>query len=280
MREIGSSEITKAVAQLCKEANFFLPKDVFNALREAWKEEGPSCGRAVIEQILENIQIARKEKIALCQDCGTAIVFLELGQEVHIVNGDLYSAVNEGVRQGYKKGYLRNSMCDPFTRQNTGDNTPAEIHTEIVPGNKLKIFFCPKGGGAENMSALKMLNPGQGREGVKEFVIETVKDAGANPCPPTVVGVGIGGGTFNAVAWLAKKALFREIQSHNKDPKIVEFEKELLEEINKLGIGPAGLGGRNTALAVLVEIDMCHIASLPVAVNIQCHCARHGEVIL
>ena len=281
MREIGSAIITKAVAYLCSRTNFFIPKDVFNALREAWKtEEQESIGRAVIEQILENIQIARKEKIALCQDCGTAIVFLELGQEVHIVGEDLYSAINEGVRQGYEKGYLRNSMCDPLTRQNTGDNTPAEIHTEIVSGNKLKIFFLPKGGGAENMSALRMLKPSQGIEGIKDFVIETVKSAGANPCPPVVVGVGVGGGTSNAAVWSAKKALLRELDSHNKDPEIADIEKELLEKINNLGIGPAGYGGRNTALAVLIKKEPCHIASLPVAVNLNCHCARRREVIL
>ncbi len=281
MRQIHYSEVIDVVAQLCQDTNFSLPEDVLNSLRKARSEEKSPLGRIVLAQILENAQIAAEEKVPICQDCGTAIVFLELGEELEITGGNLnlYAAIEEGVRRGYKEGYLRKSICHPFTRKNTGDNTPAMIYTDIVPGNKLKIMFCPKGGGSENMSAIKMLNPSDGIEGVKKFVIETVKNAGSNPCPPIVVGVGIGG-TFERVALLAKKALLRPVGSHNTDSELAALEDELLEKINYLGIGPAGLGGSTTALSVHIEMLPCHIASLPVAININCHAARHKEVTI
>jgi fumarate hydratase subunit alpha len=279
MRQIHYSEVIEVVAQLCQDTNFFLPEDVLNSLRKARAEEKSPLGCIVLDQILENAQIAAEEKVPICQDCGTAIVFLELGEELEITGGNLYAAIEEGVRKGYKEGYLRKSICHPFTRKNTGDNTPAMIYTDIVPGNKLKIIFCPKGGGSENMSAIKMLSPSEGIEGVKEFVIETVKSAGSNPCPPIVVGVGIGG-TFERVALLAKKALLRPFGSQNTDSDLAALEDELLEKINYLGIGPAGLGGSTTALSVHIEMLPCHIASLPVAININCHAARHKEVTI
>ncbi len=281
MRQIHYSEVIEVVARLCQETNFYLPEDVLNSLRKARSEEKSPLGRIVLAQILENARIAAEEKVPICQDCGTAIVFLELGEELELTGGNLnlYAAIEEGVRRGYKEGYLRKSICHPFTRKNTGDNTPAMIYTDIVPGNKLKIIFCPKGGGSENMSAIKMLSPSEGIEGVKKFVIETVKSAGANPCPPIVVGVGIGG-TFERVALLAKKALLRPFGSQNTDTELAALEDELLEEINYLGIGPAGLGGSTTALSVHIEMQPCHIASLPVAININCHAARHKEVTI
>ncbi len=281
MRQIHYSEVIDVVAQLCQDTNFSLPEDVLNSLRKARAEEESPLGRIVLDQILENAQIAAEEKVPICQDCGTAIVFLELGEELEITGGNLnlYAAIEEGVRRGYKEGYLRKSICHPFTRKNTGDNTPAMIYTDIVPGNKLKIMFCPKGGGSENMSAIKMLSPSEGIEGVKKFVIETVKSAGSNPCPPIVVGVGIGG-TFERVALLAKKALLRHFGSQNTDSELAALEDELLEKINYLGIGPAGLGGSTTALSVHIEMLPCHIASLPVAININCHAARHKEVTI
>jgi fumarate hydratase subunit alpha len=279
MRQIHYSEVIEVVAQLCQDTNFFLPEDVLNSLRKARAEEKSPLGCIVLDQILENAQIAAEEKVPICQDCGTAIVFLELGEELEITGGNLYAAIEEGVRKGYKEGYLRKSICHPFTRKNTGDNTPAMIYTDIVPGNKLKIIFCPKGGGSENMSAIKMLSPSEGIEGVKEFVIETVKSAGSNPCPPIIVGVGIGG-TFERVALLAKKALLRPFGSQNTDSDLAALEDDLLEKINYLGIGPAGLGGSTTALSVHIEMLPCHIASLPVAININCHAARHKEVTI
>lgn len=281
MRQIHYSEVIEVVAQLCQETNFSLPEDVLNSLRQARSEEESPLGRIVLAQILENARIAAEEKVPICQDCGTAIVFLELGEELEITgdNLNLYAAIEEGVRRGYKEGYLRKSICHPLTRKNTGDNTPAMIYTDIVPGNKLKIIFCPKGGGSENMSAIKMLSPSEGIEGVKKFVIETVKSAGSNPCPPIVVGVGIGG-TFERVALLAKKALLRPFGSQNTDSELAALEEELLEKINCLGIGPAGLGGSTTALSVHIEMLPCHIASLPVAININCHAARHKEVTI
>ena len=281
MRQIHYSEVIEVVAQLCQDTNFSLPEDVLNSLRKARSEEESPLGRIVLAQILENARIAAEEKVPICQDCGTAIVFLELGEELEITGGNLnlYAAIEEGVRKGYKEGYLRKSICHPFTRKNTGDNTPAMIYTDIVPGNKLKIIFCPKGGGSENMSAIKMLSPSEGIEGVKKFVIETVKSAGSNPCPPIVVGVGIGG-TFERVALLAKKALLRPFGTHNTDSELAALEDELLEKINCLGIGPAGLGGSTTALSVHIEMLPCHIASLPVAININCHAARHKEVTI
>ncbi len=281
MREISCDEIAQTVARLCMDANFYLGEDVLAALRRAREEEISPIGREILDQILRNAEIAAREKLPLCQDCGLTVVFLELGQDVHIVGGNLYDAINEGVRRGYEEGYLRKSVVDrPFSaRVNTKDNTPAVIHTEVVPGDKLKITVCPKGGGSENMSYLKMLSPAAGRQGVIDFVVDCVDRSGANPCPPIIVGVGIGG-TIDQTTLIAKKALLRPVGQHHPDPEVAELEAEILERVNKLGIGPQGFGGKVTALAVHVETFPCHIASLPVAVNIQCHSARHKEAIL
>lgn len=281
MRSINVKKITQAVSRLCQEANFFLPGDVLSALRQGRKNEESLLGRQTLDQILANAKLAQEEKLAICQDCGVAVVYLEVGQEVHVTGGDLYEAVNEGVRQGYEQGYLRQSMArQPFSaRVNTADNTPAVIHTEIVPGDKLRIIVMPKGGGAENMSRLFMLTPAQGRQGIIDSVIQTVDEAGSNPCPPVIVGVGIGGTAEKAMS-LAKKVLLRRVGESNPDPEVAELEKELLKRINSLGIGPEGFGGRTTALAVHVEVFPAHIASLPLGINMQCYAARHKEVIL
>jgi fumarate hydratase subunit alpha len=236
-------------------------------------------GKEVFQQLKENARIAREEQVALCQDTGLAVLFVELGQEVHVTGGDFNAAVNEGVRQGYKDGYLRKSSCHCFTRANTKDNTPAIIHLEIVPGDKMKIIVAPKGGGSENMSMVNMLSPSDGIEGIKNRVVEWVKQSGSNPCPPVVVGVGIGG-TFERCALTAKKALLRPLGQKNPDPQLAAMEEELLTRVNKLGIGPQGLGGRITALAVHVEMIPCHIASFPMAVNINCHSHRHKEAVI
>ncbi|MFQ6059665.1 MAG: fumarate hydratase, partial [Anaerolineae bacterium] len=255
--------------------------DVIQALQRAHENEVSPVGREVLGQLLENAQIARDERMPLCQDTGVTVVFLELGQDVHIVGGDLAQAINEGVRKGYQEGYLRKSVVDkPLSaRINTRDNTPAVIHTEVVPGDRLKITVMPKGGGAENMSTLKMLSPAAGRQGVVDFVVKTVDEAGGKPCPPTIVGVGVGGSAEYAF-FLAKRALLRPVGKPHPDPEVAELEAEILERANRLGIGPMGLGGRTTVLAVHVETHPCHIASLPVAVNIQCHSARHKEAVL
>ncbi len=281
MREIKASAITETVARLCQQANFELGEDVLASLKQARETEESPVGRAVLDRILENAEISAREKIPLCQDTGTAVVLLELGQEVHITGGDFYTAVNEGVRQGYGAGYLRKSMVRrPYSaRVNTKDNTPAIIYTDIVPGDRLKITVMPKGGGAENMSRLAMLHPAQGRQGVIDFVVNAVDEAGSNPCPPVIVGVGIGG-TIEKTVMLAKRALLRKIGEPNPDAEIAELEKEILQRVNNLGIGPQGFGGRTTALAVHAEVFPCHIASMPVAVNLQCHSARHKEAIL
>ena len=281
MRDIEASAITQAVAQLCQEANYELGDDVLSALNQAQQTEESPLGREVLSQLLENARIAREKVFPLCQDCGTAVVFLEIGQEVHIIGGDLYTAVAEGVRQGYTQGYLRKCMVrQPFSaRINTNDNTPPVIHTEIVPGSRVKIIVMPKGGGAENMSRLAMLKPGDGRQGVIDQAVRTVDEAGGNPCPPLIIGLGIGG-TAEQAMLLAKKALLRSVARPNPDPEIAELEQEILERINALGIGPMGFGGRITALAVQAEVMPAHIASLPVAVNLQCHNARHKEAIL
>ncbi len=281
MREIEAKEITGTVSRLFQEACHFLPDDVINAIKRSQEAEESPVGREVLGRILENIKFAASEQIPLCQDTGAALVFLELGQEVYIVGGDLYSAINEGVRQGYAEGYLRRSMVSqPFSaRTNTKDNTPAIIYTDIVPGDKLKIFAVPKGGGAENMSRLAMLKPAQGRQGVIDFVVKTVDEAGSNACPPVIVGAGIGG-TMEKCVILAKRALLREIGKPNPDVEVAELEREILRRVNNLGIGPMGYGGRTTALAVHIEVFPAHIASLPVAVNMQCWCARHKEVVL
>jgi len=281
MRLITASDITEAVANLFQQANYGLGDDVIAALKKARREEESPAGREVIDTILKNAEIAAAEDIPLCQDCGSAVVFLEIGQDVAIVKGDLYAAVNEGVRQAYTGGYLRKSTVDrPFSaRQNTGDNTPAVIHVDIVPGNKLKIAIIPKGGGAENMTRLGMLLPGAGKKGVTDFVVKAVEEAWSNPCPPIIVGVGIGG-TAEKAMLIAKHALLRKVGEPSPDKESAELEKDILKKVNDLGIGPAGYGGRVTALAVQVESFPAHIGALPVAVNIQCHSARHRETTL
>jgi fumarate hydratase subunit alpha len=281
VREIHTDHIIETVAQLCIESNYYLGEDVLAALRRYREAEVSPIGREVLDQILENAEIARDEQMPLCQDCGLTVVFLELGQEAHIVGGDLNEAIAEGVRQGYKDGYLRKSMVDqPFSaRINTKDNTPPVIHTTIVPGDQLKITLAPKGGGSENMSQLAMLKPADGRQGVADFVVESVRRAGANPCPPIIVGVGVGGSAEKTM-WLAKHALLRKVGQPNPDPEVAALEADILERINRIGIGPQGFGGLTTALAVHVETFPCHIASMPVAVNIQCHSARHKEAVL
>jgi len=281
VRKIHVGEVTSTVARLCQEANLYLGEDVLAALRKARAEEPSEVGQAVLDQILQNAQIARDEQMPLCQDTGFMVIFVEIGQDVHVVGGDLRAAITEGVRQGYLQGYLRKSVVNqPFSaRINTMDNTPPVIHFDIVPGDQLKITAVPKGGGSENMSFLRMLTPADGRQGVVDFVVECVERAGANPCPPIIVGVGIGG-TAEQTVLLAKRALLRPVGEPSPDPETAALEAEILARVNDLGIGPAGLGGRWTALAVHVETFPCHIASLPVAVNIQCHSARHKEAVL
>jgi fumarate hydratase subunit alpha len=279
MREINVKEITAAVKQAAMNANYNLGEDMLHALEHGLVAEESPAGREVFRLLLENARIARKQLIPICQDCGLAVIFVELGQEVHLVGGDVNEAIQEGVRQGYQEGYLRKSMCHPLTRQNTGDNTPAVIYTTVVPGDKLKLMVVPKGGGSENMSRVHMLRPAAGLAGIKEKIVETVREAGPNPCPPIIVGIGIGG-TFEQAALLAKKALLREVGSKNPDPELAALEKEFLTLVNNIGIGPAGLGGRITALAVHLNMMPCHIASLPLAINIQCHASRHQEVVL
>ncbi len=249
------------------------------ALQQALGSEESAIGKEVLTELIENARIAKTENMPICQDTGLPVVFIELGQEVHLAGGDLSKAINAGIRQGAQEGYLRPSVCHCLTRHNTGDNTPVVIHLEIVPGDRVRIIVLPKGGGSENMSGVRMLTPSAGLEGVKEFVIQQVKDAGANPCPPIIVGVGIGG-SFDQAAIIAKKALLRPIGSTNTDPEIAAIEVDLLGRINDLGIGPSGYGGRTTALAVHVAMIPCHIASLPVAINIQCHAHRHKEGVI
>jgi fumarate hydratase subunit alpha len=280
MRQINTEQITDTIEKLCIDANYNLGDDLISSLRGALEKEESPLGREVITQLLENAEIGKQEQVPVCQDTGFAIIFIEIGQDIMLTGGNLRDAVNEGVRRGYKNGLLRKSIVkNPIDRINTGDNTPAVIHTDIVPGDKLKITFDAKGGGCENMSRSAMLTPAQGREGVINFVVETVKTAGANPCPPIIVGVGLGG-TFDYSTLLAKKAILRPVGSYNKDDTIAKLEIELLDKINKLGIGPQGLGGRITALAVQVETFPCHIASLPVAVNIECHSHRTKTVVI
>jgi fumarate hydratase subunit alpha len=281
MREITAEEVTQAVAGLFERSCHYLPEDVVNALRQAKaQEESPVC-REVLDRILENADVAGRELIPLCQDTGAAVVVLEIGQEVHITGGDVCEAVNEGVRQGYDKGYLRKSIVgQPFSaRVNTRDNTPAMIHTEIVPGDRLTITVLPKGGGSENCSRLTVLTPAKGRKGVVDFVANLVDEVGSNPCPPVIIGVGIGGTTDKAML-MAKKALLRKAGEPSPDPEVARLESEILERVNNLGIGAMGYGGTVTALAVHVETFPCHIASMPVAVNMQCWCARRGETLL
>ncbi|HEY78089.1 MAG TPA: fumarate hydratase [Dehalococcoidia bacterium] len=281
MRDIAAEEVTDAVSHLFQEACYHLPGDVLGALKQARETEESPTGREVLDGILENARIAASEQIPLCQDTGTAVVLLELGQEVHVTGGDLYLAINEGVRRGYDEGYLRKSIVlKPYSaRVNTKDNTPAIIHTDIVPGDRLKITVMPKGGGAENMSRLAMLTPASGRQDIIDFVVTAVDEAGSNPCPPLIIGVGIGGTAEKALV-LAKTALLRTVGQPNPDAETAQLEKDILRWVNGLGIGPMGYGGTTTALAVHAEVFPCHITSLPVAVNLQCHSARHKETVL
>jgi len=276
MKEINVAEITKTVRNLCIDANYYLSDDIRNQLLKAREKETWGIAKGVLDKILQNADIAKNEKMPMCQDTGMTCVFVEIGQDVHIVGGSLEKAINEGVAAGYEEGFLRKSVVnDPLNRVNTKDNTPAVIYYDIVSGEKLKITVAPKGFGSENMSQIKMLKPSDGLNGVKEFILEVVRQAGPNPCPPIVVGIGIGG-TFDKAANLAKRAAVRSTDEANLNPFYAELEKELVDEINKLGIGPQGFGGRTTALAVNIETYPTHIAGLPVAVNINCHAARHA----
>ena len=279
VREISAEDITRTVRRLCIEANTVLGEDVIEAYTKGLEREESPVGRDALRQLLENARIAQEEGLPLCQDTGLAVVFVEMGQDIHIVDGDLNEAIHEGVRQGYRDGYLRASSLDPLTRKNIGDNTPAIIHVEMVSGDRLKLSVAPKGFGSENMSRVVLFPPATGIEGVKRYIVQRVEESGPNPCPPVIVGVGIGG-TFEKAALIAKKSLFRPLGQRHPNPEIAQLEVELLEEINQLGIGPLGLGGRVTALDVHVETYPTHIASIPVAVNIQCHCDRHKEAML
>jgi fumarate hydratase subunit alpha len=280
MREIQVEKVTEVVRQLCIDANHYLGEDVKNKLVQARANEDWDIAKGILDQIIENANIAKNENMPMCQDTGVTCVFLEIGQDVHFVGGNIEEAINEGIRRGYNEGFLRKSVVkDPLDRVNTKDNTPGMIYYDIVPGDKVKITIAPKGFGSENMSQLKMLKPSDGVQGVKDFVLKVVKEAGPNPCPPIIVGVGIGG-TFDKAANLAKKSLIRPVEVRNSNPYYAELEEELLEAINNLGIGPQGFGGRTTALAVNIETYPTHIAGLPVAVNINCHATRHAEAEL
>jgi fumarate hydratase subunit alpha len=279
MREISTKNITNAIEKLCVESNTILGDDVLNAIRQAHKQENSEVGKEILFQVLENADLARDQKIPLCQDTGLAVVFVELGQDVHLVGGDLETAINEGVRRGYINGYLRKSSLDPLKRENYGDNTPAIIHIDIVPGDRIKLTVATKGFGAENMSQVVLFPPATGIDGIKRFVVERVEKAGANACPPVIVGIGLGGNLEKA-ALIAKKSLLRPLGVRHSDPEIAQIEEDILREINKLGIGPQGLGGSVTALDVHIETYPTHIGSLPVAVNLQCHCHRHKEQLI
>ncbi len=280
MREVSCKKITEAVKRLSIESNCFLNSDIYNALKEAKTKETSPVGQEFLSQLIENADIAREKNMPVCQDTGVAVIFIEMGQEVHITDGYLADAVNEGVRQGYIEGYLRKSVVgDPILRKNTNDNTPAVIHYNIVEGDSFKITVAPKGIGSENMSKIFMLKPSDGIDGIKKAVLDTVEEAGPNPCPPVIVGVGIGG-NFEKCALIAKQALLRSVGENNPLPHIAQLEKELLEEVNRLGIGPQGLGGKTTALAVNIEVYPTHIGGMPVAVNIGCHVTRHAEASL
>ncbi len=279
MRTIKAEEVINAVAKMCIDANRYLPEDVRKRFDECAAAEDSPAAKEVFRQLKENYELAEKSGLPLCQDTGLAVYFVEMGEDLKIEGMNIKDAITEGTRKGYEEGFLRKSACDPLTRKNTGDNTPAVIHMDVVPGDKLKITFMAKGGGSENMSRVTMLAPAQGWEGIKKFVIERVAEAGPNPCPPTMVGIGVGG-TFEYSAILAKKSLMRKVGDKNPDPKLAELEAELMEDLNKLGVGPMGLGGKTTVFDVKIEMRPCHIASLPLAVNIQCHSARHEEVEL
>ena len=280
MREINAAVITDVIQRLCIEANQVLPEDVKQAIGQCRACEDGEIACKILDDIIENYKIAENEQVPICQDTGMACVFLEIGQDVHITGGDLTEAVNEGVRRGYEKGYLRKSVVkDPVRRGNTGDNTPAMLYTEIVPGEQIKVTVGPKGFGSENMSAIRMFKPSAGLQGIKDFILETVEAAGPNPCPPMVVGVGIGG-TFDKAALLAKKALMRPVDSENSDPFYADLEKEMLEKSNELGIGPQGCGGRTTAIGLNIETMPTHIAGMPCAINISCHVTRHKTEVI
>lgn len=281
MRQIKISQITEAVASLAQEINYCLDDATINILKKSQRKEKSKLGKEALRQIVENIKIASQERIPLCQDTGTSIIFLEIGEKTRIIGGSLEKAINEGIKKGYRQGYLRNSIVDDvlFTRKNTESNTPAIIHTQIVPGDKIALSLMAKGAGSENMSRLAMLKPSEGIEGVKKFALKTIQEAGANPCPPIVVGIGIGG-SMEKAAILAKKALLRKTREPNKDKKISALEKDLLKEINHLGLGPQGLGGEITGMAVHIETYPTHLGSLPVAVNINCWAARHGQIVI
>lgn len=280
MRRIEYNEIVEEVARLCQEANFELGEDVMNAFHQAVQTEKSETGKGILTQLIDNAEIAATEYVPMCQDTGTAVFIVEIGQDVHITGGNLTDAINEGVRTGYDEGYLRHSIVqDPLGRKNTEDNTPAIVHIEFTKGDQLKLHMTAKGGGAENMSDLKMLKPSDGLHGIKEYILNVVRVAGPNACPPLVVGVGIGG-NFERCAYLAKRSLFRPIGERHQDEAIAQLEKELMEEINRLGIGPQGMGGSTTALDVKVDVEACHIAALPVAVNLNCHASRHKQAII
>jgi fumarate hydratase subunit alpha len=277
MRTLKAATVIDAVAKMCIDSNRYLPKDVRERFAQCAALEESLAAKEVFRQLTENYELAEETGLPLCQDTGLAVFFVEMGEDLRVEGMNIREAINEGVRKGYAEGYLRKSACDPLTRANTKDNTPAIIHFDIVPGDRLKIAFMAKGGGSENMSRVTMLSPAQGWAGIKKFVIERVAEAGPNPCPPTVVGIGVGG-TFDYSPILAKKALLRKLDDVNPDPKLAAMEDELLEALNKLGIGPMGLGGKTTCLGVKIAMSPCHIASLPLAVNIQCHSSRHQEV--
>jgi len=279
MRTIHASQIIDTVARMCIDSNRYLPGDVRERFAQCAASEESPAAREVFRQLTENYELAEQTGLPLCQDTGLAVFFVEMGEEVRIAGMGLRQAINEGVRKGYQEGYLRKSACDPLTRANTRDNTPAVIHFDMVPGDRLKISMMAKGGGSENMSRVTMLSPAQGWAGIRRFIVERVAEAGPNPCPPTIIGVGIGG-TFELAAINSKKALLREVDDTHPDPKVAALEAELLAAINALGIGPMGLGGATTSLGVKIAMAPCHLASLPVAVNVQCHSARHKEVVL
>ena len=279
LKQISAEEITRTIRRLCIEANTILGDDVVEALKKGLEKEESKTGKVIFRQLLENAKIAKEEGVPLCQDTGMVVVFTEMGQDIHITGGELNQSINEGVCQGYRDGYLRASSLDPLVRKNFGDNTPAIIHVEVVPGDKLKLTVVPKGFGGENMSRMTLLTPASGIEGIKDFVLRTVDEAGANPCPPGIVGVGIGG-TLEKATFIAKKSLLRPIGQRHPDHQIAILEEEILDKINRLGIGPQGLGGTVTALDVHIETYPTHIASLPVAVNLQCNCHRHKEAVL
>lgn len=280
MKYVTYQDIVQEVARICQEANYELGEDVINAFKESVKTEKSEAGKGILKQLIENADIASSNRVPMCQDTGVSVFIVKLGRECTVVEGSLYDAINEGVRKGYDEGYLRYSIVDdPISRKNTGDNTPAVIHVELVEGDSLNIQMSAKGGGAENMSAMKMLTPSSGWTGIKDFIIDTVKHAGPNACPPLVVGIGIGG-NFEVAPFLAKKSLFRPVGERHDNKEIAGLEAEILEEINKLGIGPQGMGGSTTALDIKIETAPCHIAALPVAVNLNCHASRHKHFVL